>query len=61
MKVTVLPCKRSQILFPMPQKILKEEKKEDSPDPETGNESPITTEKLIKKSLSSFRREPTPS
>lgn len=61
-KVTVLPCKRSQILFPMPQKILKEKKKEeDSPAPETGNESPITTEKLIKKCLSSFRREPTPS
>lgn len=36
-------------------------KEEDSPAPETGNESPITTEKLIKKCLSSFRREPTPS
>lgn len=30
MKVTVLPCKRSQILFPMPQKILKEKIKKTS-------------------------------
>lgn len=33
MKVTVLPCKRSQILFPMPQKILKEKKKKKTPLP----------------------------
>lgn len=42
-------------------KDLEGKNKEDFPAPETGNESPITTEKLIKKSLSSFRREPTPS